>query len=153
MTTLALHPDALTAKYATLKAWRDSQSQRPETLTNWTNTYAADGRLHVSAHLVGPDPAAALNAFANRQASFLAIRANTGGEDMLPSLDFMVPGRTAAVWRLDGVWVEVWHHDPAPTASRAVQAASRPVPARRPLTRPGARLPFTRRNTSKETSR
>ncbi|WP_031182972.1 hypothetical protein [Streptomyces seoulensis] len=152
MTALTLHPDALAAKHATIKAWRDSQSQRPETLTGWTITRAQDGLLHVSAQLSGPDPAAALTAFAARQASFLTIRANPCGEDLLPVLDFTVPGRTAAVWRLDGVWVEVWHPDPAPTAHGPVQAVLRPVSVRRPLGRPGARLPFTRRSRKETTA-
>lgn len=118
MTALALHPEAITAKHATLKAWRDSQNHRPEALTDWTVTRTPDGLLHVSARLAGPDPAAALTAFAARQASFLTIRANPCGEDLLPVLDLSVSGRTAAVWRLDGVWWRSGTTTPPPCRTR-----------------------------------
>lgn len=140
MSNAALHPDALAAKYATLKHWRASKSSRRDSLGNWRVTRGGDGRLTVSAQLRGPDPVSALRAFMNRQAYFLSERIAPSTDRQLPQLDLTQPGRVAAFWRLSGVWVEIWHHDTGSAPVEPAQAV--PVPSRRGL---GGRLPNTRR--------
>ncbi|MFJ1900466.1 hypothetical protein [Streptomyces sp. NPDC088115] len=154
--TTALHPDVGLAKAVTLKDWRDTHPNRPcrvEELTDWETARLDDGSLLVSARIVGPDPATALREFGVRQEERLGHRVDPAVGDQPPSLDFSVPGRSACVWRLDGVWVEVWHPDtptPVPAPPRAVQAPARPVPTpprQRPaaaVTTPSGRLPLSR---------
>lgn len=156
MENLALHPDALIAKCLTLKYWRACSADRPEKLRGWQTTRGEDGRLYLSAELRGPNPAEALQAFMGRQALFLTLRAEPSvglsTDDLMPYLDLSTPGRTAAVWRLSGVWVEVWYPDVADAAPRPVQRPPQAVtvPSRRGI---GARLPQGRRNkTLKETN-
>jgi hypothetical protein len=62
-----------------------------------------------------------------------------GAGDIRPGFDYSVPGRTACVWRSHGVWVELWVSD-----TPSVPVAPAQPARRRLLTRPGARLPFTR---------
>jgi hypothetical protein len=167
MTTPALHPDAVKAKYDLLKRWRDTETGRRESLGAWKVTRLDDGTLMVSARVSGPHPEQAFTQFVDRQALYMANRmdAHTGAEDQMPAMDVTDPARTAAVWRTGGMWVEIWHpvthagsaEAPRPDGqpSQAPQAA--PIPAagtsrRTLLSRPGGRLPFTRRNkTPKET--
>lgn len=156
MANLALHPDALTTKCLTLKHWLACSADRPEKLRGWQTTRGEDGRLYLSAELRGPNPADALRAFMGRQALFLSLRVEpsveSSADDVMPYLDFSTPGRTAAVWRLSGVWVEVWYPDVPDAAPRPVQRPPQAatVQARRGL---GGRLPYTRRNkTTKETN-
>jgi hypothetical protein len=146
MTTPALHPDVLFAKYATLKHWRDIKPSRRESLEGWQITRGEDGRLHVSVQASGPDAGLALQRLMDRQARFLSRRMDRVADDAMPQLDLSQAGRVAVFWRLAGVWVEVWCH----TADSAPVSPVQPVPvlARRGL---GGRLPYTRRK--KETTR
>lgn len=157
--TTALHPDAGTAKDQTLKDWRGTHPNRPcriEELTDWTTVRLDNGSLLVSARIVGPDPGTALREFGVRQEERLGHRVDPSAGDQPPSLDFSVPGRTACVWRLGGVWVEVWHPDapaPVPAPPRAAQQLPRPAagPPRRPaaaVSTPSGRLPLGQRLTN-----
>ncbi|WP_331728760.1 hypothetical protein OG693_39305 (plasmid) [Streptomyces sp. NBC_01259] len=156
--TTALHPDITLAKCRTLKDWCDTHPNRPcrvEELTDWTTVRLDNGVLLVSARITGPDPAVALREFGVRQEERLGHRVDPAVGDQPPSLDFSVPGRSACVWRLGGVWVEVWHPDtpvPVPALSRPAQRVSRPIPTppRRPAvtaTTPSGRLPLGQRLT------
>ncbi|MFD5848344.1 hypothetical protein [Streptomyces chartreusis] len=108
MTTPALHPTAIATKYATLKHFRDSRATgRRAFLGAWNVTRGEDGQFHVSVRIRGRDAETALRAFVNRQALFLSQRMGPDTDDVMPSLDVSQPGRTAAWWRLSGVWVEV----------------------------------------------
>lgn len=156
MTIPALHPDAITAKYTTLKDWRDSRSGRPETLGPWTTVRLDDGTLLVSGRITGPNSAEALRAFADRQTTHLAACTVPEG-DLLPVLDVSVPGRVACVWRTGGVWVELWHPDTPTVAPVPTPALREPVPAtvitpgsiaRAAIPKPPGRLPFGRRLTA-----
>ena len=145
----SLHPDALAAKVATLRHWRECGADRPESLGSWRITRGVDGRLHVSVQLRGPNPSEALAAFLRRQSLYLALRSDTSLDDRMPQMDLTQPGRMAVFWQLDGVWVEVWHYDtgnapPVPVQSPAQPA---PVPSRRGL---GGRLTYTRNRRKKE---
>ncbi|MEU5490305.1 hypothetical protein AB0G98_21520 [Streptomyces sp. NPDC020196] len=162
MTTaaLALHLDAITAKYRAMKDWRAAQDRRLDTaahtLGDWSVTRLESGDLYLSARILGPDPAGALLDFEKRQSTTVASFGDMQGGDRMPSLDCTVSGRTACVWRLDGVWVEVWHPDtPTPRPAPPV-GVSRPVPKPGPpaATSPSGRLPrrltTTRRTLTKE---
>ncbi|MFE1515832.1 hypothetical protein ACFW9I_03185 [[Kitasatospora] papulosa] len=149
MTTaaLALHLDALTAKCRALKDWRAAQDRRPNPKANplggWSVTRLESGDLYLSARILGPDPAGALLDFEKRQSTTVASFGDMQGGDRMPSLDCTVSGRTACVWRLDGVWVEFWHPDtPTPRPAPPV-GVSRPVPKPGPpaATSPSGRLP------------
>ncbi|MFG2676987.1 hypothetical protein [Streptomyces sp. NPDC048445] len=152
--TAALHPDAALAKHRTLKHWNEAEHGRPartEYLTGWDVSRTGNGSLLLSARVVGPDPGAALREFGAWQQMRLARWVDPAMGDQSPLLDFSVPGRTAFTWRMDGVWVEVWHPNtpaPVPGPVRAAQTPSRPVPAppvQRPtVSTPSGRLPLSR---------
>ena len=114
------------------------------TLTGWQTGTAPDGSPQISAEVTGPGAAHALSRFT---AGHDLVLGQPG--DQRQTVDYSVPGRTACVWRKNGVWVELWCSDTPSTPSPPVQAPVRPVSqkARRGL---GGRLPFPRR--SKETN-
>lgn len=157
--TTAAYPtagDAGTVKVQTVKDWHSThtgQAGRVEELTDWATTRLDDGALLVSARVVGPDPAAALEEFGNRHTERLGHRVKPADGDLPPIFDVSVPGRTACVWRVGGVWVEVWHPNtpnPVPGPSRGAQRVPRSVPAppRRTVTAsPSGRLPLGERLT------
>lgn len=155
-TTLALHPDAVTAKYRAIKDWRDAlaprtqvHDERQEFLAHWSVSRLEGGELYLSARIVGADPAGALLAFETRQATRIATFGDPDGGDRLPALDCTVPGRTACVWRTAGAWVEVWHPDTPTPRPTAPVAALRPVPKPGPpRTSPSGRLPISHRLTA-----
>ncbi|MCI3279161.1 hypothetical protein [Streptomyces cylindrosporus] len=146
MTISRLHPDVIATKYATLKHWQYSRVKgRHAFLGGWQTARLDDGTVHVSARIRGRDAAEALRAFMNHQELFLAQRIGPNSGHLLPFLDVSQPGRTAACWRLSGVWVEVWHSDDVPAPSPPVQglpvsSSAGPVPSS-----PGGRLPHTRK--------
>ncbi|MGO1025626.1 hypothetical protein ACTOXX_34185 [Streptomyces rubiginosohelvolus] len=148
MTTTIPTADTALAKARLIRDWYDSGAGRHAALADWVQSTTPDGLPMVSARLDGPLPVGALAAFAARQEVEVARRSGAG--DVLPALDYSVPGRTGCVWRQDGVWVEVWHpNTPAPPVPRpgpptAVTAPPRPVPApppRQPAVTPSGRLP------------
>ena len=150
MTTPALHPDAIAAKYRTLKHW-SANPDRAEKLTGWKASRLDDGALMLSAQVRGPDPAYALNRFADGLSSYLAICMRDDPTTRLPSMDVSMPGRTAVFWRAEGVWVELWHPD---TPSAAPAPVPAPPPAASKRSRLGGRLLHTRRpKTTKGTTR
>ncbi|WP_328903285.1 hypothetical protein OHR86_28190 [Streptomyces sp. NBC_00441] len=154
--TTAPYP-AASAKDQTVRDWHSTHPGRPyrvEKLTDWTTTRLDDGALLVSARVVGPNPGAALEEFGNRHAERLGHRVKPAEGDLPPIFDVSVPGRTARVWRVGGVWVEVWHPNtpnPVPGPPRCAQRVPRPVPsqaARRPAAvTPSGRLPLGERLT------
>ncbi|THA22749.1 hypothetical protein E6R18_32910 [Streptomyces sp. A1277] len=157
MTTTTPRPvDAGIAKAQTVKDWYDThpgRARRVEKLTDWATIRLDDGSLLVSARVVGPDPGTALEEFGVRQEERLGHSVDPAAGDQPPTLDVSVPGRTACVWRVSGVWVEVWHPNtptPPPGRSRPAQRVPRPVPAppRHPaVVTPSGRLPLGERLT------
>lgn len=123
---------------------------------SWKVGDTEDGSPCLSSEVVGESAAHALRRFAR---DFHLTLPHPG--DVHPQFDIHAPvGRTALVWRYDGVWVELWHPDSlsdapegpepvrgAPVPSVAAQSAPPSSPAVRHafLRRPSARLPFTRR--------
>jgi len=165
----------MTDTISSVDAAREHATKSWQTFTNdrnvdgptpvWQESTAPDGSPLVSGRVFGRRAAWALKAFA---ADFYLTLPHLG--DIRPQFDVDVPDRVVLVWRRDGVWVELWHpavavdrpqpRQAAPEPSMAVQGAPAPAPspstipaARRSfLTRPGGRLPFTRRTkTPKET--
>lgn len=127
----------------------------------WEESVAPDGSHLLSGRVSGRRAVWALKAFA---ADFYLNLPHPG--DIRPQFDIDVPDRTVLVWRRDGVWVELWHPtqaaeppQAAPEPSTPVQGVPAPAPSATPatfrrwlMTRPGGRLPYTRRNkTPKET--
>lgn len=145
---LALHPDTLTAKYRAVKDWKDSQNRRTtpdiNTLSHWDVARLDTGELFLSARIMGPAPEAALLAFEHRQSTNISAFGDMAGGDRLPSLDCTVRGRTACVWRLNGVWVEVWYPDTPAHRPGPPVAAPRAVPKPGPpaVSSPSGRLPL-----------
>jgi hypothetical protein len=111
-------------------------------LSEWQAGTAGDGSPLVSFQVVGPDADEALAKFAGAPEFFRPLEV----DDLRPSFDYSVPGRTVCVWRSGGVWVELWHPDTAQTAPVPASA----VPEASPRGLLGGRLPFTRRH--KETA-
>jgi hypothetical protein len=130
------------AKDHAIKAWylftdhRNFKARVP----GWRETKAPDGAPRLVAEVVGPGAAHALHLFASQYPLVLG-----GQGDQRPGFDYSTPGRVTCVWRWDGVWIELWHPEPVTAAPEPVVAPSRPS-LRRTLTRPGGRLPFTRRS-------
>lgn len=156
-TATALHPDAITAKCRALKNWKDAQNRREDPEANalgaWSVTRLESGELFLSARILGPDPAVALVEFEKRQSNVVAGDGDMDAGDRMPSLDCTVPGRTACVWRLDGVWVEVWHPDTPTPRPTPPQGAPRPIPKPGPpaVSTPSGRLPLGRLATIRRT--
>ncbi|MFE0207056.1 hypothetical protein [Streptomyces sp. NPDC058985] len=163
MTIPSLTPDAVLTKLETVKRWAETEAGRHESLAAWTVSRLDDGSLFLSARVRGREPGRALHRFADRQAGYLANRPHTPG-DQLPTLDVSQAGREAVLWRTGGVWVELWHPDtvtvlpatpaaPSPALAPPAPATAPAVPRRSLLSRASARLPYTRRAATKETSR
>jgi hypothetical protein len=139
---------------------RNVASTAPE----WEKSVAPDGSPFLSGRVSGRRAVWAIRTFA---ADFYLTLPHPG--DVRPQFDIEVPDKVVLVWRRDGVWVELWHpaqadaspepRQAAPGPSTPVQGAPTPAPPATPatfrrwlLTRPGGRLPYTRRNkTPKET--
>lgn len=130
----------LTAKAVRLQAeeawtvFTDSRSMTA-TLTDWATTVTPDGQPALTARAVGDDAERALRVFT----ADVYVRLTQPG-DTRQGFDYSVPGRTACVWRSRGVWVQLW----VPDVPSVPVAPAQPL-RRRILSRPGARLPFTRR--------
>ena len=147
MTTTVPTADTALAKHRLIRDWYDSGAGRQATLTNWVQSTAVDGAPMVSGRLAGPHPDDALAVFGARQETYLALRPAPG--DVLPALDYSVPGRTGLVWRQDGVWTEVWHPNtpepptphPGPPTAAAILLRPIPAPPRTVAVTPSAPLP------------
>ncbi|MET9055260.1 hypothetical protein ABZW50_29345 [Streptomyces bacillaris] len=148
MTTIVPTADTALAKARLIRDWADSGAGRHADLTDWVQSTALDGLPMMSARPDRLPPAGTLAVFAARQEVEVARRSGVG--DVLPALDYSVPGRTGCVWREGGVWVEVWHPNtpetaaPRPGPPVAVVVPPRPVPApppRPPAVTPSAPLP------------
>lgn len=121
---------------------------------DWRTSTSPSGQPMLTCQVVGPGAANALHRFV---ADYHLHLANAG--DVRQQFDYSQPGRTGAVWRYSGVWVELWVPDTAPTTPEvspapapAVSLSSVRAAARRSFLRPSGRLPFTRKNTTKETT-
>lgn len=116
------------------------------TVPSWQVGNTEDGSPRVSSEVVGESAAHALQRFAR---DFYLTLPNLG--DVRPQFDVTQPGRTVLAWRYDGVWVELWHSDSAtdtphpPRPVRGAPAPAGPASQRTFFSRPGGRLPFTRR--------
>lgn len=119
---------------------------------SWQVGDTEDGSPRLSSEVVGESAAHALRRFAR---DFYLTLPNP--DDVRPQFDIHAPaGRTALVWRYDGVWVELWHSDsatntpqpPSPVRgapAQPVAAQTGPSARRTFFSRPSAQLPFTRR--------
>ncbi|MEW2266923.1 hypothetical protein [Streptomyces sp. NPDC047868] len=143
--------DAVTAaQQHAATAWRLFTSERNlnAIVPDWREGAGEDGTPNVSAEVVGPGAAHALQLFT---ANYYVVLGGPG--DQRPAFSYGTPGRVSCVWRKDGVWIELWHPEVQNAPLPAPQLA--PVPAstaRRILSRPSGRLPFGRRTkTTKET--
>jgi hypothetical protein len=100
----------------------------------WHRGTLPNGMPCLSAQVTGDSALEALHRFAAGSLFSLGLG------DTRPGFDYSVPGRTACVWRSRGVWVQLW----VPDVPSVPVAPAQPV-RRRILSRPGGRLPFTRR--------
>ena len=100
----------------------------------WQEGTLPDGSPSLSSQLTGGSALEALHRFASESLFSLGVG------DTRPAFDYSVPGRTACVWRSCGVWVELWVPDIPSVPVAPAQPARRRI-----LSRPGGRLPFTRR--------
>jgi len=133
----------LTAQQAVQTAWQQS-GRALKSLTDWTSSRRDDGTLLLTAQVTGTADAEALRAFASQRSPILADYIKPGSGDTVPSLDYPQPGRTALSWRTGGVWVELWHDEPADESS-PVRPTPATVAAHHARTAvPSARLPFGR---------
>lgn len=137
-----LDPAALAAQRTVQTAWQQS-GRNPNSLTGWTSIRLDDGTLLLTAEVTGSADAKTLTAFAARHSPLLADYIRPGSGDTVPSLDYPQPGRTALSWRTGGVWVELWHQEPAVPVARPTPATVAAHAARRTPV-PSARLPFGR---------
>lgn len=130
MTTIVPTADTALAKARLIRDWADSGAGRHADLTDWVQSTTPDGHQMVSARLSAPLCAEMWSTFAARQEVTVALRSGVG--DVLPALDYSVPGRTGCVWREGGVWVEVWHpNTPEASAPRPGPPVGAPVSAPR----------------------
>ena len=157
MTDTSTHlTDAVTAaKDHAQSFWRmfTTEKNLNTIVPDWRTGRTPDGSPRLSVEVVGQGAAYALRQFAS---DFYLPLPNAG--DVRPQFDITQPGRTVLVWRYGGVWVELWHPDSVATipAHRvpAPSVPASPAAARRSFlrSRPGGRLPFTRKRTDKETT-
>ena len=135
MTTAVDLSEAISRAKATWNAF--SAEMRGDAIApSWRTGTAADGSPLLTAEVVGAQKVEALHRFAS--AYPLILR---GEGDLRPTYEYR-PGRTVCVWRSDGVWVELWHPDPADTPTAPVEApAPRAVPKPGPAVSPSGRLP------------
>jgi hypothetical protein len=132
----------LTAQQAVQTAWQQS-GRNLKSLTGWSSTRRNDGTLLLTAQVTGYPDAETLRTSAAQRSPLLADYIRPGSGDTLPTLDYPQPGRTALSWRTGGVWVELWHQEPAVPVERPTPATVAVHAARRTPV-PSARLPFGR---------
>lgn len=104
---------------------------------DWRTGTAGDGTPLLTVQVIGEHAQEALHHFAS---AYPLVLGRSG--DLRPVYEYR-PGRVVCVWRANGVWVELWHHDlpAAPAPSPAL------MPRRRPLS-PSGRLPPSQRLTN-----
>ncbi|MEU6925519.1 hypothetical protein [Streptomyces sp. NPDC046631] len=129
--------DALVeTKLSAVRSWYLAVRDRyPSALVpDWRVGTAEDGAPRLTVQVIGEGAQEALHHFASAYPLALG-----GSGDLRPVVEYR-PGRVVCVWRSNGVWVELWHHD-----TPAVPAPSPALMPRRRRTFPSARLPFPRR--------
>ncbi|MEU6016906.1 hypothetical protein ABZ826_23510 [Streptomyces sp. NPDC047515] len=129
-------PDLIETKEAAVRSWYlCSRDRYPSALVpDWRVGTADDGAPRLAAQVIGENAREALHHFASAYPLVLAQ-----GGDLRPVFEYR-PGRVVCVWRTDGVWVELWHHD-----TPAVPAPSPALMPKRRFLPPSGRLPFPRR--------
>ncbi|NUS82720.1 MAG: hypothetical protein HOY75_08200 [Streptomyces sp.] len=105
----------------------------------WQTSTTSVGEL-LSSRVAGPDAHQAVLKFAA-----CGDVSGVAGAFQRAQLDYGQPGRIAAVWQSNGLWVELWCPDTPNMRPEPAQAAS----ARSFL---GGRLPFTRRRKENSTA-
>ncbi|MEU3656466.1 hypothetical protein AB0E67_27395 [Streptomyces sp. NPDC032161] len=126
-------------KLAAVRSWYQAVRDRfPSALVpDWRVGTAKDGAPLLTVQVIGEHAQEALHHFASAYPLILG-----GSGDLRPVFEYR-PGRVVCVWRSNGVWVELWHHDlpavPAPTPAL--------MPQRRLLS-PSGRLPLGQRLTN-----
>ncbi|MEV6165753.1 hypothetical protein AB0L71_28335 [Streptomyces sp. NPDC052052] len=123
-------------KLSAVRSWYQAVRDRyPSALVpDWRVGTAEDGAPRLTVQVIGEHAQEALHHFA----SGYPLALGSAG-DLRPVCEFR-PGRVVCVWRSNGVWVEMWHHDLPP-----VTAPSPAVMPKRRFISPSARLPFPRR--------
>jgi hypothetical protein len=141
MTDLSTADALMYAKDHAMKAWYLFARERnfKAVVPDWRTGVSPDGSPTLSVEVVGPGAPHALRLFTSGHPITL-------GEpgDQRPGFDYSTTGRVTCVWRRHGVWIELWHPDATVAAPEPAISPSRPS-LRRTLTRPGGRLPFTRK--------
>ncbi|MFE1949979.1 hypothetical protein ACFW9D_05855 [Streptomyces sp. NPDC059524] len=139
-------------------AWYEFAHERAHKarIPSWRQGTAPDGSPRLTCEVVGPDAARVLHLFASVGP---LVYWQGGGGDTKPTYDYQA-GRTAVVWRRQGVWVELWVPDTPAKPSQPARSPHGPATATTggkrlvPRPRPSGRLPFGRRpKTPKETTR
>ncbi|MET8746359.1 hypothetical protein [Streptomyces sp. NPDC004728] len=126
-------------KESAVRSWYLAVRDRyPSALVpDWRTGTAGDGTPRLTVQVIGEHAQEALHHFASAYPLSLA---NSG--DLRPVVEYR-PGRVVCVWRSNGVWVEMWHHDTTATPA--------PTPALMPQRRqssPSGRLPLGQRLTN-----
>ncbi|WP_331763168.1 hypothetical protein OG571_47465 (plasmid) [Streptomyces sp. NBC_01369] len=125
-------------KESAVRSWYLAVRDRyPSALVpDWRTGTAEDGAPRLTVQVIGEHAQEALHHFAS---AYPLALANSG--DLRPVFEYR-PGRVVCVWRTNGVWVEMWHHD-----LPAVPAPSPALMPQRRLPSPSGRLPLSRRLT------
>ncbi|MFJ4887725.1 hypothetical protein [Streptomyces sp. NPDC088731] len=132
--------DALVeTKLSAVRSWYQAVRDRyPSALVpDWRVGTAEGGAPLLTAQVIGQGAQEALHHFASAYPLALG-----GSGDLRPVFEYR-PGRVVCVWRSNGVWVELWHHD-----LPAVTAPSPALMLRRRLPPPSGRLPLGQRLTN-----
>ncbi|MEV6146375.1 hypothetical protein [Streptomyces sp. NPDC051992] len=126
-------------KLSAVRSWYLAVRDRyPSALVpDWRVGTAEDGAPRLTVQVIGEHAQEALHHFASAYPIALG-----GSGDLRPVVEFR-PGRVVCVWRSNGVWVEMWHHD-----LPAVPAPSPALIPRRRLLPPSGRLPLGQRLTN-----
>ena len=135
MTTAVDLSEAISRAKATWKAF-STEMRGDAVAPSWRTGTAADGAPLLTAEVVGAQKVEALHRFASQYPLILR-----GEGDLRPMYEYR-PGRTVCVWRMGGVWVELWHPDPpAPSTAPVAAPAPRVAPKPGPAVSPSGRLP------------
>ncbi|MFF1916160.1 hypothetical protein ACFVYE_32155 [Streptomyces sp. NPDC058239] len=135
---LELADALIETKLSAVRSWYLAVRDRyPSALVpDWRVGDAEDGAPLLTVQVIGEHAQEALHHFAS---AYPLVLGRSG--DLRPVFEYR-PGRVVCVWRTNGVWIEMWHHD--------LPAVPAPTPALMPPRRqssPSGRLPLSRRRT------